>query len=59
MYVQYIMGFTAILGGLTYAFSEDATYQTSLGYLSSAVEALLGVSQFCLNYERKSTSGLS
>ena len=34
-------------------------YQGFLGYTSSAVEAVLGVPQFMLNYKRQNTSGLS
>ena len=40
-------------------FSDNALYGWMLGMASSAVEALLGVPQFWLNFQKKHTKGLA
>jgi hypothetical protein len=39
--------------------SDNEGFMTIIGSLSSGVEALLGIPQFVLNYQRKSTQGLT
>jgi hypothetical protein len=40
-------------------FDGDTGYNILLGTLSSGIEAMLGVPQFILNFQRKNTKGLS
>lgn len=44
---------------VTMVFNGSVAYVGVIGFLSSAIEGLLGVPQFLLNYRRKNTSGLS
>ena len=47
------------VGLMTVFFHQNPVFQLFLAYTSSSVEAILGVPQFMLNYQRKNTSGLS
>lgn len=49
----------AVLLVTTYLFQEDKQYAILLGFLSSFIEAMLGVPQFYLNFTRRNTFGLS
>ena len=48
-----------ILKVLTFLFRSFLGFVALIGSLSSGIEALLGVPQFLLNYQRKNTQGLS
>lgn len=58
-YTKYIGLMTAVMFGLTLALKSNEAFIAVVGYLSSGIEALLGVPQFLLNYRRKNTEGLS
>lgn len=49
----------AVLTILTYMCQSSGNYITLLGILSSSIEALLGLPQFLLNFQKKSTHGLA
>jgi hypothetical protein len=49
----------SILTILTALFSQFTFYVGVLGFFSSSIEAMLGVPQFYLNYQRKNTEGLA
>jgi solute carrier family 66, member 2 len=48
-----------ILTVFTYYFQESEIYIGTLGTLSSCIEAMLGVPQLYLNWQRKNTEGLA
>ena len=56
---KYSLCFTLIVMLITLVLKDYETFQFVLGILSAAIEALLGVPQFILNFKRKNTSGLS
>jgi len=57
--VQVLGGICVIFTLTNYAFQGSHVYIVFIGTLSSAIEALLAVPQFYLNFVRKNTSGLS
>jgi hypothetical protein len=58
-YLIYIGKFTAVVGLLTAAFNSFPLFVVTVGFLSSGVEALLGIPQFLLNFQKRSTAGLA
>ena len=61
-YSSYLFSFiimTAILTVLTYTFKDTKYFAGILGVLSSMIEALLGLPQLLLNFQKKSTHGLA
>lgn len=61
-YSSYLLAFfvmNAILTILTYIFQSSNNFKVLLGVLSSSIEALLGLPQFLLNFQKKSTHGLA
>lgn len=61
-YSSYLLAFfvmTSMLCILTYMCSNSKAYMVMLGILSSFIEALLGLPQLLLNYQKKSTHGLA
>ena len=57
-YAKFLVGFAFLMFFVTLIFGEYPVYQKSIGFSSGAIEAMLGVPQFLLNYKRKNTSGL-
>lgn len=57
-YTKFLVGFAFVMFFITLIFGENALYQSVIGFSSGAIEAMLGVPQFLLNYKRKNTSGL-
>ncbi len=55
----FITALGAGVGLATCVFKDYGVYQGFLGLTSSAVEAVLGVPQFLLNYRRQNTEGLT
>lgn len=53
------MTIVLILIGLTYFLEQFHFYDELLGISSSMIEAMLGIPQFYLNYNRKNTEGLA
>jgi hypothetical protein len=47
------------VGILTAVFQSFPTYIVIIGFLSGSIEALLGLPQFMLNFQKKSTEGLA
>lgn len=61
-YSSYLLAFfvmTAILTVFTFICKDSKGYQIFLGVMSSLIEALLGLPQLSLNYQKKSTHGLA
>ena len=61
-YSSYLLSFlimTLLLTALTYAFEDTKYFAGILGALSSFIEALLGLPQLLLNFQKKSTHGLA
>lgn len=58
-YLQFICMIAFTVGLMTVFFHQNPVFQLFLAYTSSSVEAILGIPQFYLNYQRKNTSGLS
>lgn len=61
-YNSYLLSFiimTAVLTVLTYTFQHTKYFAGLLGILSSMIEALLGLPQLLLNFQKKSTHGLA
>ena len=58
-YVQALIFMIIILTTLTYYCQESPLYIGTLGTLSSIIEAMLGIPQFYLNWQRKNTEGLA
>ena len=58
-YMLFITALGAVIGVSTCLFKDYPMYQNFLGLTSSAVEAVLGVPQFLLNYRRQNTEGLT
>ena len=61
-YSSYLLAFfvmTAVLWILTYMMSESKAFMVLLGVMSSFIEALLGLPQLLLNFQKKSTHGLA
>ena len=57
-YTKFLVGFAFAMFFVTLVFGENTLYQSVIGFSSGAIEAMLGVPQFLLNYKRKNTSGL-
>ena len=57
-YTKFLVGFAFAMFFITLIFGENLLYQSAIGFSSGAIEAMLGVPQFLLNYKRKNTSGL-
>lgn len=55
----YICLFTFSVSVLTQLLKTYPTYVATISFLSSGIEALLGVPQFLLNFKRKNTEGLA
>ena len=57
-YTKFLVGFAFAMFFITLIFGENLLYQSAIGFSSGAIEAMLGIPQFLLNYKRKNTSGL-
>jgi hypothetical protein len=57
-FTKFLVGFAFVMFFVTLIFGENLLYQSVIGFSSGAIEAMLGVPQFLLNYKRKNTSGL-
>ncbi|KAL5022818.1 hypothetical protein ScPMuIL_001973 [Solemya velum] len=58
-YVQFLLGFTLVMGTLTFALLEFPIYVETIGFLAVFTEAMLGAPQFFRNFQNKSTLGMS
>ena len=61
-YTSYLKGIgimTVILSILTFIFRNSPVFIATMGPWSSMIEAMLGVPQFYLNYQKKNTEGLA
>eukprot|EP00347_Sterkiella_histriomuscorum_P019285 403342230 len=58
-YLVYIGALTLVILAMTLLLKQFPMYVTAISFLSSGIEALLGVPQFWLNYQRKNTQGLA
>lgn len=57
-YVQFMLGFTLVVGTLTFALLEVPIYVETVGFLAVFTEAMLGAPQFFRNFQNKSTLGM-
>ena len=58
-YLSCLAMIIGIMSILTFAFKSNVVFVAMLGTLSSSVEAMIAVPQLYLNYQNKSTHGLS
>ena len=57
-YLQFMLGFCAIVGSLTYVLINQSVFIESIGFLALICEAMLGAPQFYKNIQNKSTRGM-
>ena len=58
-YAKFLGGFVLVMVFVTACLKQNPMFQVTIAFLSSGIEALLGVPQFLLNLRRQNTSGLS
>ena len=58
-YVVAMLAMVAVMCITTFFFQNNISYDTTLGTLSSLIEAMLGIPQLYLNYSKKNTKGLA
>ena len=57
-YIEFMLTFTTFASILLYMFFDSHVFVEGLGFMSTCVEAMLGVPQFVKNYSSKSTKGM-
>ena len=58
-YAKFLAAFVLSMIIITACLKQNHTFKVTIAFLSSSIEALLGVPQFLLNLRRQNTSGLS
>lgn len=58
-YAEFLASFAFFMIAVTAILHSNVVFQHLIAFLSSSIEALLGIPQFLLNYRRQNTSGLA